>query len=318
MRKDLRTIFLFALLLAGIGYALPIHSGRNVSDDQMLPSTIEHRPVFALTARRDSLVVAAYTASAYHEARLAETLHRSFSGIEKRFEFQPFGMVPDWWDEVTASLIRALEGSQSPSARLDEKTLEVRAVVAPESSARERLMEMRDTLPSFLDVKLNLLDPGPAVSAQELCQRQFAELESGPVKFEQSTTRMRSSAFIVLDRITALADACRHSPLFIIGHTDSSGSEQWNQQLSLARAEAVARYLGERGIDSDRMIAVGAGSSVPVASNATRYGRSLNRRIEFKFSDTLKDTYSGDVSLTSSMSNNNVALGGTGGLPRTP
>lgn len=318
MLKDLRTIFLFALLLAGIGYSLPIHSGRNVSDDKMPPSTVEHRPVFSLTARRDSLVLAAYTASAHHEARLTETLHRSFSGIEKRLEFQPFGMVPDWWDEVTAGLIHALEGSRSPSARLDENTLEVRAVVAAESSARERLMKMRDTLPSFLDVELNLLDPGPTVSAQELCQRQFAELESGPVKFEQSTTQMRSSAFIVLDRITALADACRHSPLLITGHTDSSGSEEWNRQLSLARAEAVARYLGERGIDPDRLIAAGAGSSVPVASNATRYGRSLNRRIEFEFSDAIRDAYSGDVRLTSSMSNNNVALGGTGGLPRTP
>ena len=56
--------------------------------------------------------------------------------------------------------------------------------------------------------------------------------------------------------------------------------------LSLARAGAVAAYLDSRGIAKERLVVVGAGSSLPVADNATRYGRSINRRIEIQFRAT--------------------------------
>jgi outer membrane protein OmpA-like peptidoglycan-associated protein len=97
---------------------------------------------------------------------------------------------------------------------------------------------------------------------------------------------MRRSAYPVLDRVIALADACRGSTLTITGHTDSTGNESWNQQLSLARAQAVATYLDSRGIAGDRLISVGAGSSLPIATNATRYGRGINRRIDIHFEPT--------------------------------
>jgi outer membrane protein OmpA-like peptidoglycan-associated protein len=83
--------------------------------------------------------------------------------------------------------------------------------------------------------------------------------------------------------VVVLADACREATVTITGHTDSSGSENWNRQLSLARAGAVAAYLDARGIAKERLVITGAGSSLPVADNATRYGRSINRRIEIQF-----------------------------------
>ena len=94
---------------------------------------------------------------------------------------------------------------------------------------------------------------------------------------------MRTSAFLMLERVAAFADACRGTVVSITGHTDSTGDENVNQALSLARARVVADWLRERGIDGNRLEVAGAGSSLPVADNATRFGRGLNRRIDISF-----------------------------------
>jgi OOP family OmpA-OmpF porin len=125
--------------------------------------------------------------------------------------------------------------------------------------------------------------PVESADSRALCARAYANHKPGPVTFDESTTTFRSSAVPVLLRIVALANTCRSAAILITGHTDSSGDERWNVRLSLARAEAVADYLEQRGIAAERLIATGAGSSLPIADNATRYGRSLNRRIEFTF-----------------------------------
>jgi len=66
----------------------------------------------------------------------------------------------------------------------------------------------------------------------------------------------------------------------VVGHTDSVGPEQYNQQLSQRRASAVADYLAQRGVPYDRLRSEGRGESEPRASNATEAGRQLNRRVE--------------------------------------
>lgn len=67
----------------------------------------------------------------------------------------------------------------------------------------------------------------------------------------------------------------------IIGHTDSTGPEDYNQQLSLRRAEAMKAYLvSEGGVDAGIIDVMGKGESMPVADNATREGRARNRRVE--------------------------------------
>ena len=66
----------------------------------------------------------------------------------------------------------------------------------------------------------------------------------------------------------------------VAGHTDSTGSEQYNQALSEKRADSVAAYLQSRPVRGDRLVTVGAGENRPVASNDTPDGRAANRRVE--------------------------------------
>jgi len=66
----------------------------------------------------------------------------------------------------------------------------------------------------------------------------------------------------------------------IAGHTDSTGSDDFNQKLSEQRAQVVKNALAGQGVNPARMIAVGYGESKPIADNSTEAGRQMNRRVE--------------------------------------
>lgn len=68
--------------------------------------------------------------------------------------------------------------------------------------------------------------------------------------------------------------------IHVVGHTDSSGSDQYNQDLSQRRAQSVASFLTGRGVNSQRLLTWGRGESQPVATNGTAEGRSSNRRVD--------------------------------------
>jgi OOP family OmpA-OmpF porin len=67
----------------------------------------------------------------------------------------------------------------------------------------------------------------------------------------------------------------------IQGHTDTTGEDEFNQQLSVQRAERVRQALIENGVDQGRLLTKGLGKSMPIASNDTEVGRAQNRRVEF-------------------------------------
>lgn len=88
-------------------------------------------------------------------------------------------------------------------------------------------------------------------------------------------------------KVAAFASFLKDSPAYkasIVGHTDSTGSEVYNQKLSEKRAEMVKEMLIKDGVDASRLSASGKGESQPVASNKTKQGRAENRRIEVELS----------------------------------
>ena len=68
----------------------------------------------------------------------------------------------------------------------------------------------------------------------------------------------------------------------VLGHTDNKGGAAYNRELSQRRAQAVVKYLSDKGIAVDRLEAKGFGPDRPVAANDTPQGRAQNRRVEFK------------------------------------
>ena len=70
--------------------------------------------------------------------------------------------------------------------------------------------------------------------------------------------------------------------IIAVGHTDSVGTEAYNQKLSVRRSEAVKAYLVSKGIEKNRVYTEGKGKTQPVADNNTAEGRSKNRRVEIE------------------------------------
>ena len=127
--------------------------------------------------------------------------------------------------------------------------------------------------------------PLPMPSREDLvetCQDEFDRVLSGStIEFETDSSIISGASVPLLDDLVGIAERCEGIEVEIGGHTDFTGEEAWNQVLSEQRAQAVREYLISRGIDGERLVAVGYGESRPRADNATATGRALNRRIEF-------------------------------------
>lgn len=100
--------------------------------------------------------------------------------------------------------------------------------------------------------------------------------------FATDSAEIRPGFYRTLDDVSYTLNQYPESYLDIVGHTDASGSDAYNQQLSERRANAVANYFRSRGVAPQRIAAYGMGESQPVASNATDYGRAANRRVELR------------------------------------
>src|SRR5947207_7913815 len=102
----------------------------------------------------------------------------------------------------------------------------------------------------------------------------------GNITFDSNSADLNQQFFAVLDSVAIVLKEYDKTVVEIAGHTDNTGSAQLNQGLSERRASTVANYLSGRGLNEKRFIIVGAGSTHPIASNATAQGRQQNRRVE--------------------------------------
>jgi outer membrane protein OmpA-like peptidoglycan-associated protein len=100
--------------------------------------------------------------------------------------------------------------------------------------------------------------------------------------FDFDKTTLRSESIPQLERVVKFMEDNPTVEVEIGGHTDSKGSNMYNNNLSQGRADAVVYYVIENGIGPDRIIARGYGETIPVDSNITDEGRQTNRRVEFK------------------------------------
>jgi outer membrane protein OmpA-like peptidoglycan-associated protein len=102
----------------------------------------------------------------------------------------------------------------------------------------------------------------------------------GNITFQTDSADLNSSFFGVLDSVSLVLKEYEKTIIEVAGHTDSTGTVEYNQALSQRRAQTVATYLTGRGVMGQRIITVGAGELRPVATNDTTAGRQLNRRVE--------------------------------------
>lgn len=123
---------------------------------------------------------------------------------------------------------------------------------------------------------------------QELQARQTDRgmvMTLGDVLFDTGKDTLKPGAELNIDRLSKYLQGSPETKIIVEGHTDNRGSEEYNEDLSNRRAQAVAKALESHGISADRIEAVGRGKNYPVASNEDSAGRQQNRRVEIVFSN---------------------------------
>ena len=102
----------------------------------------------------------------------------------------------------------------------------------------------------------------------------------GNITFATNSADLNAGFYDVLDSVALVVNEFEQTVIEVAGHTDSTGTDEYNQRLSERRAASVAAYLMSRDVLGERIIQVGLGESRPVADNSTAAGRQLNRRVE--------------------------------------
>ncbi len=103
---------------------------------------------------------------------------------------------------------------------------------------------------------------------------------SNEVSFDFDSANLKPAFLTTLGKVAGVLSRFDRSVVHVIGHTDATGSDRYNQQLSERRARSVVDYLASNGVDSLRLRTEGRGEVEPRATNATEAGRQLNRRVE--------------------------------------
>ena len=117
-----------------------------------------------------------------------------------------------------------------------------------------------------------------AAAAPEIIEKGRTTLN---VLFDTNKSVIKKGYFADVDALAAVMKQYPDINVIIEGHTDNVGSDAYNKKLSQSRADAVKKYMVDKaGIDATRIKAVGFGEEKPIADNATKEGKTKNRRVE--------------------------------------
>lgn len=131
--------------------------------------------------------------------------------------------------------------------------------------------------------------PQPTIFIKEERGLQFSKISDGTsislnnILFEFNKSTLLESSFAEIDKVSKILTETSELNVEIVGHTDSIGSAEYNEILSMKRAISVRDYLVSKGISGSRINCIGLGASKPLLPNTSEENRAKNRRIEFKF-----------------------------------
>lgn len=121
---------------------------------------------------------------------------------------------------------------------------------------------------------------GTGVQLQKLDNGQILLIMPSNITFATDSAVFQTGFNNILDSVAVVLKKYDKTLINVTGHTDSTGSDEYNLNLSQQRAAAVGNYLNLRGVNASRLVVRGMGESMPIASNDTEAGRAQNRRVE--------------------------------------
>lgn len=125
----------------------------------------------------------------------------------------------------------------------------------------------------------DLQDKLPNARVERIGEGIHITFDSG-ILFDVNSSNLRAASRQNLDDLVASLEEYEGTDVLVVGHTDATGADDYNQTLSERRADAARTYLIGAGLEADRVTAMGRGEAEPIATNDTEVGRQENRRVE--------------------------------------
>jgi outer membrane protein OmpA-like peptidoglycan-associated protein len=123
---------------------------------------------------------------------------------------------------------------------------------------------------------------GSGVGVERVAEDQIRLVMPSDITFDTASDTIRGQFRPILVDVSSVLEANPSTTIDVIGHADSRGREDYNQDLSLRRAMAVSSLLIQNGVQRERLAAYGRGESEPIADNSTPDGQQANRRVEIR------------------------------------
>jgi OmpA-OmpF porin, OOP family len=258
---------------------------RDVWGVRVVANEVEVAEQYAIEICTDESRVTA-KGSAPSQAAVNQILARIEELFHRRTSVESLGARPDappqfseFVDEMLGELAQLDVGCLTTEGR--------QATLAGAVHGQDAAQRIRSNLAAVeklgFTVSLNLDVPSlsdEAAACQAEYNRRLAPGER--VLFDFDSAELHNEGRQLLDEIVEIGESCPDVRVWVAGHTDSVGDREYNIRLSQERADVVVEYLVSKGVDRDRLTAVGYGYSQPVADNSTDEGRAQNRRIEFR------------------------------------
>lgn len=190
----------------------------------------------------------------------------------------------------TAELAVANAAAQRDKLRLQARTAEADAARRDANAAQNTVYQQSEELAA---ANANAQMDQALIAQQEMQLRELNAqktarglvLTLGDVLFANNKAQIGAGGMLSVEKLAAFLNQYPAHKVLIEGHTDSTGSNAFNQKLSERRAQAVQLALLELGVSSERISANGYGEDYPVVANDTATNRQMNRRVEIIISD---------------------------------
>lgn len=225
-----------------------------------------------------------------YEGLLAALAGRPSGGEQLQRRLTVAEDLPATWNTRAMAAARALTFLTDGTVTVTPASVRVEGRTAREAATAELTDMLAQAFAPEVTPRINVLYvpelEHPVGPDPELCVRRInGILLADKITFAPGETTLDDHASAVVDRIAELLKECPEIPMEIGGHTDNQGSEEMNERLSRARAEAVLAAIASRGVLVSQISAKGYGETRPIADNSTEQGREANRRIAVRLTN---------------------------------
>lgn len=234
---------------------------------------------------KSGLAITGDSSSVAHEAILRQTALNLFPQAKHQFELRQRRVMPPGWALLTELTLRAVAQTYSSTATIDVSKVTVRGITTQKTEWDKAAAKLEKNLPEGTVFQQEVIELRPGATLESQCSALIdSALQGRKIEFPRDSDQLSSNAYAVLDELIQIVADCPAAIVAITGHTDASGDESANQQLSEARANSVMAYMIAGGISADRLQAIGAGSATPMLNENNARARQINRRIEIRIS----------------------------------